>query len=85
MTTRLQGPLKRELDLGGQAYTLTIDPSGLMLVRKGRRKGYTLRWADMVNGEAALATALNASLRSAPTESDAGHANQRPPHAHGKR
>jgi hypothetical protein len=29
---------------------------------KGRRKGLELSWKDLVSGEAALATALNASV-----------------------
>ena len=29
---------------------------------KGNRKGLDIKWADLVTGEAALATALNASL-----------------------
>jgi hypothetical protein len=62
MTTRLEGPLRRELDISGDAYTLTIAPDGLKLVRKGRRKGLDLAWTALVSGEAALATALNASL-----------------------
>ena len=66
MTTRLEGALKREIDVDGQPYTLTIDPAGLKLVPKGRRKGYELAWSALVSGEAALATALNASLAAAP-------------------
>jgi hypothetical protein len=66
MTTALEGPLKRALVVNGEPYTLTITPEGLTLVPKGRRKGYTLAWRDLVSGEAALATALNASLRVAP-------------------
>ena len=66
MTTRLDGPLKREIEIEGVAYTVTIDPAGLRLVPKGKRKGYELHWADLVSGEAALATALNASLAAAP-------------------
>jgi hypothetical protein len=66
MTTRLEGSLKRELDVDGRAYTLTIDPAGLKLVPKGRRKGYELAWSALVSGDAALATALNASLAAAP-------------------
>lgn len=65
MTTRLDGALRRELDIAGEAYTLTIAPEGLKLVRKGRRKGFELAWSALVSGEAALATALNASLSSA--------------------
>jgi hypothetical protein len=66
MTTKLDGPLKRELSVRREPYTLTITPDGLHLVPKGRRKGYELRWEDFVSGDAALATALNASLARAP-------------------
>ena len=66
MTTKLDHPLRRELAIGGLPYTLTIAPDALHLVAKGRRKGLELRWADLVSGDAALATALNASLKLAP-------------------
>jgi hypothetical protein len=62
MTARLERPLKRELLIKGDPYRLTISPLGLHLARKGKRKGCELSWADLVNGNAALATALNASL-----------------------
>ena len=39
MTTKLDKPLKREVQIGDKAYTLTIDPAGLKLVEKGHRKG----------------------------------------------
>lgn len=60
--TPLDKPLRRELDIEGRAYTLTIDPDGLKLVEKGRRKGIAMQWRDLVNGDAALASALQASL-----------------------
>ena len=66
MTTKLEGPLRREVDVGGALYTLTITPEGLALVPKGRRKGYELSWHALVSGDAALATALNASLNVRP-------------------
>ena len=59
--TPLDKPLRRELMLGDQAYTLTIDPTGLKLVEKDRRNGVEIRWADLVTGDAALAAALQAS------------------------
>ena len=62
MTTKLEGELKREITIGKTAYTVTLSPTGFTLVLKGRRKGLALAWADLVSGEAALATALNASL-----------------------
>ena len=66
MTTKLDSPLKRELSILDKLYTLTLSPEGLNLVPKGRRKGYELAWVDLVSGEAALATALNASLARGP-------------------
>ena len=68
MTTKLEGPLRREVDIEGAAYTLTITPQGMALVPKGRRKGYELAWRALVSGDAALATALNASLRVRPAD-----------------
>ena len=67
MTTKLEGALKREIEIDGEPYTVTLTPEGLTLTPKGRRKGYALEWRAFVNGEAALATALNASLANAPS------------------
>ena len=65
MTTKLEKPLKREIAVERETYTLTIAPDGLKLVPKGKRKGMELAWKDLVSGQAALATALNASLEQA--------------------
>jgi len=65
MATKLEKPLKRELDVNGEVYILTISPQGLKLVPKGKRKGQELAWKDLISGEAALAVALNASLKQA--------------------
>jgi hypothetical protein len=62
--TPLDKPVRREVQIGDQAYTLTIDPDGLKLVPKGKRNGLILKWTELVNGDAALATALQASLAS---------------------
>ena len=63
MTTKLDKPLKREIEIGGAKYTLTIAPEGLKLVPKGGRKGLELSWQALVSGDAALSAALNASLQ----------------------
>ena len=60
--TKLDRPLKRELNVDRGAYVVTIDPAGFKLTKKGRRKGIEISWADLLNGEAAMAAALNASL-----------------------
>ncbi len=69
MTTKLQQPFKRELELNGEKYTLTVSPEGFKLVQKGKRKGIELTWAAITGGEAALAAALNASLAPNPRPS----------------
>lgn len=60
--TPLNSPLRRELLIDQRHYTLLLDPDGLRLTEKGRRKGIELRWADLVSGDAAVAAALRASL-----------------------
>ena len=62
MATKLEKPLKREVSIEGQPYMLTLTPEGLKLVPKGKRNGLELAWKALVSGEAALATALNASV-----------------------
>jgi hypothetical protein len=60
--TKLDKPLRREVDIAGKAYTLTIDADGLKLTEKGHRNGVSLAWKDVVGGDAALASALQASV-----------------------
>lgn len=62
MATKLDKPLRREIAIGGKAFVVTISPEGFKLVGKGRRKGLEIRWEDLVSGDAALATALQASI-----------------------
>jgi hypothetical protein len=76
MTTRLDKTLKRELTLGGRTFILAVSPEGLKLTLKGKRKGQELRWGDLVNGDAALATALNASLGSFAADEAPGRAER---------
>jgi hypothetical protein len=63
MATKLDKPLRREVQIEGKPYMLTITPEGLKLVPKGKRKGHEISWQALVSGEAALAAALNASLQ----------------------
>lgn len=64
MATKLEKPLKREITIRGKPFVVTVGPDRLKLVGKGRRKGLELTWAALTSGEAALATALTASLDS---------------------
>jgi len=63
--TPLDKPLRRELAIGEQRYTLLIDPDGLKLTLRGHRQGISLAWKDLVSGDAALSSALRASVESA--------------------
>ncbi|HSY08972.1 MAG TPA: hypothetical protein VK820_10620 [Steroidobacteraceae bacterium] len=60
--TKLEKPLKRQIEIKGQPYIVTITPDGMKLTEKGKRKGQELLWADLASGQTALAVALNASL-----------------------
>jgi hypothetical protein len=80
MTTKLEGTLKREILIDGMPYTVTLDPTGLKLVPKGKRKGYELEWSAFISGDAALATALNAAMASAPPPAEPAP-KTRPPKA----
>jgi hypothetical protein len=60
--TPLHSTLKRAVDINGREYVLTLTPDHLRLTLKGKRNGVDLAWADLVNGEAALAIALRASV-----------------------
>lgn len=66
MATKLDKPIKRELEIDGRSYMVTLSPEGIKLVEKGRRRGQELSWTDFVSGDAAFATALQASLQSLP-------------------
>ena len=63
MATVLDKALRRRVTVGGDDYTVVIDPDGLRLTAKGKRTAQVeLRWRDLLSGDAALAVALNASL-----------------------
>jgi hypothetical protein len=62
--TKLDKPLKRELNVKKTPYVLTIDPDRFKLTKKGRRKGIEIAWKDLVSGDAAMAVALRASVAS---------------------
>ena len=63
VATVLDKELKRQVTIDGADYTVAIDPEGLRLTGKGKRKPEVqLRWRDLLSGDAAMAVALNASL-----------------------
>ncbi len=67
MTTRLDKPIKRELEIDGTTYMVTVSPEGVKVVEKGKRKGHELSWKALVSGDAAIAAGLRASLDALPS------------------
>ena len=55
MATKLDKLLKREIDIDGKPYMVTLSPEGVKLTEKGKRKGQGVSWKGLVNGEAATA------------------------------
>ena len=62
MTTPLHSTLKRALTIEGRDYVVTLTDEALKLTLKGKRNGFELPWTKIINGEAALAVALHASI-----------------------
>jgi hypothetical protein len=73
MMTELKSALSRELTVGKAKYKLTVSPQGFKLALKGKRNGLEIAWHDLINGDAAMAVALRASLQ-APLTSTRLHA-----------
>ena len=62
MATKLNKQLKREIEVDGKPFMVTLSPEGLKLTEKGKRLGRELTWKDLVSGDAAPSAALNTSL-----------------------
>lgn len=61
MATKLDKQLKREIDVEGKAYMLTLSPEGLKVTEKGKRKGHEVSWKSLVNGHSEHSGGLSAS------------------------
>jgi hypothetical protein len=62
VATRLDKTIKRELELDGQLYTVSLSPEGVKVVPKGGRKGHEISWASLLSGDVELRRDLNLSL-----------------------
>jgi hypothetical protein len=62
MATKLDKPIRRELERAGVLFTVTISPDGIRVVEKGKRKGRELTWDAIISGEAELEQALRVSV-----------------------
>jgi hypothetical protein len=53
MATKLNKQLKREIDVDGKPYMVTLSPEGLKLTEKGKRLGREHTWKDLIGTEGA--------------------------------
>ena len=44
MTTKLIEPLRREIEIDGEPYTISLTPRGIRLTRKRFRQGRVVTW-----------------------------------------
>jgi hypothetical protein len=70
MATKLDKLLKREIDIDGKAYMVTLSPDGVKLTEKGKRKGQGVSWKGLVNGESATALSLTSGSSDSESESE---------------
>jgi hypothetical protein len=59
MATKLNKLLKREIDVDGKPYMVTLSPEGVKLTEKGKRLGREHSWKELLGAEGA-ATAPSA-------------------------
>ncbi len=64
MATKLNKLLKREIDVDGKPYMVTLSPEGVKLTEKGKRLGREHTWKDLLGVESATASATESAFGS---------------------
>ena len=62
MATKLDKTIKRELELDGKLYTVTMSPEGVKITPTGARKGQEITWATLLGGDTDLRREVNVSV-----------------------
>lgn len=52
MTLKLTRPLRREIDIDGEPFTIVVSADGIRLTRKRFRSGRALSWRALWEGSA---------------------------------
>lgn len=47
MSTKIEKPIRREIEIDGERYTVTFGPDGIRLARKRFRSGVALSWKEL--------------------------------------
>src|ERR1700724_2186009 len=66
MATKLSKQLKREIDVDGKPYMVTLSPEGVKLTEKGKRLGREHSWKSLLGMEAGAAGARGPSCGELP-------------------
>lgn len=56
--TKLDRPLRREITIDGQPYTVVVSAAGVVLTKKRARNGVTVSWRDALDVAAVKAAML---------------------------
>ena len=65
MATKLSKQLKREIDVDGKPYMVTLSPAGLKLTEKGKRLGREHTWKDLLGADAGGSAAPSSTFGAA--------------------
>jgi hypothetical protein len=64
MATKLNKLLKREIDVDGKPYMVTLSPEGVKLTEKGKRLGREHTWKNLLGAETATSAATESAFGS---------------------
>jgi len=64
MATKLNKLLKREIDVDGKPYMVTLSPAGVKLTEKGKRLGREHTWKDLLGADSGSASATESAFGS---------------------
>jgi hypothetical protein len=62
MATKLNKQLKREIDVDGKPYMITLSPEGVKLTEKGKRLGREHTWKELLGGETSAGSSAGSSF-----------------------
>jgi hypothetical protein len=61
MATKLNKQLKREIEIDGKPYMVTLSPEGVKLTEKDKRLGKEVTWKELVSGHGELSNRATAA------------------------
>ena len=59
--TPLDKPLKRQIDIQGQPFTVILDATGIKITKKAHRNGIEVHWADLIRNDPSMAAELTSA------------------------